>query len=139
MTDKLKDLIVTCVTKNVTFSGTIGSAYSVQDLVHVTSLQTINTLHEATEKAIEKLGSGSLFKNTSSARKASLELERDTLAAVFEYKQGLVDAAKTAEKTRAEKAEKLRVLKDLKSVKDLEALGKLSQEEIDAEIALLEA
>lgn len=139
MNDKLKDLIVTCVTKNTVFVGTIGSAYSVQDLVHAASLQTINTLHGVVEKAIEKLDSGSLFKNPSSAKKASLELERDTLAAVFEYKQGLVDAAKTAEKTRADKAEKLRVLKDLKSVKDLEALGKLSQEEIDAEIAALEA
>lgn len=139
MTDKLKDLIVTCVTKNVVFTGAVGSAYSVQDLVHVASLQTINTFHDTTEKAIEKLGSGSLFKNTSSSKKASLELIRDTLAAVFEYKQELIDAAKNAEKTRAEKAEKLRVLKDLKSVKDLEALGKLSQEEIEAEIAALEA
>lgn len=139
MTEKLKDLIVTCVAKNIVFTGTIGSAYSVQDLVHVVSLQTINTLHDSTEKAIEKLGSGSLFKNTSSAKKASLELVRDTLAAVFEYKQELIDAAKNAEKTRAEKAEKLRVLKDLKSVKDLEALGALTQEQLDAEIALLEA
>lgn len=134
MNEQLKALVVQCVEKNIIFSGTVGSAYTVQDLFHVTKLQTINTLYQATKKALESLDSDSLFDNKNTTKANLLTLQADTLKEIFAYKQAAEKAAKEAEANRAAKAEKLAKMKDIKAEKELEALKSMSLEDIEKEI-----
>ena len=138
MKESLKNLIANCVESNTVFVGGVGTAYTIQDLIHATSLQTINKMYQTTKKDLGSLETDSLFKTTNSTKRKSLELQSETLREVFEYKTEISENARKAEETRKERSEKLALLKGAKSVAETNRIAGLSQEQIDAEIAILE-
>lgn len=138
MKDTLKTLVATCVENNVVFVGGVGTAYTIQDLIHATSLQTINTMYQSAKKQLGALETDSLFKTSNTTKRKSLELQSETLREVFEYKAELAENAKKAEALRKEKAEKLALLNGAKGAAEMTRISKLTPEQIDAEIAALE-
>ena len=134
MNDQLKALVVQCVEKNVVFSGSVGTVYTVQDLLHVVKLQSINTIYKTTKKELDNLDTDSLFDNKNTSKEKALQLQVDTLKEVFSYKQDQEKQSREAEERRNERAEKLAKMKDIKAEKELEALKSMSLEDIEKEI-----
>ena len=134
MNDQLKALVVQCVEKNVVFSGSVWTVYTVQDLLHVVKLQSINTIYKTTKKELDNLDTDSLFDNKNTSKEKALQLQVDTLKEVFSYKQDQEKQSREAEERRNERAEKLAKMKDIKAEKELEALKSMSLEDIEKEI-----
>lgn len=133
MENTLVQLIAECVTKNVVFTGLVSSNYTVQDLVHTTTLTSLNKMYKRTKKELDGLETDTLFDSSNSTRKNRLELEVNTIKAVFEYNKALADA----EKEKAKRLEKRKALLALKSKKEIEVFEGKSIEEIDKALAEL--
>lgn len=134
MNDKLKNLVAVCVEKNLTFSGSVGTVYTVQDLFHNVGVKSINNIYKRTKKELDSLSTDSLFENSNSAKATALQTQIDVLSGVFTYKQEAAKAERLADKRKLEAAEKLAVLSKIKTEKELEALGAMSLEDIEKEI-----
>lgn len=134
MNENLQKLVAEAVINNVTFSGNIGTMYTVQDLFHSVGLKSINEIWKRTKKELEDLETDSLFETKNSAKTKNLQFQADVLKEVFVYKQTLAKEQAEAEKRKSEAAAKLAVLQKLKTAKELEALEKMSMEEIEKEI-----
>ena len=135
MENTLAQKITECVEKNVVFVGLVGSAYTVQDLIHTVNLTSLNKMHKRSKKELDTLDTDSLFENSNTGKERQLQLEVDTIKEVFLYKKGLRDL----EKQRAERLEKRKALLALKSDKELETFKNMSLEDINKEIEALEA
>jgi hypothetical protein len=134
MNTTLKTLVTKCVEKNISFSGAVGSFYTIQDLFHNVGVASINKMWKRTKKELDSLSTDSLYENSSSSKASGLRTQLDTLKEVFEYKQAQIKAANDAEKIRSEAAAKLAVLGKIKTEKELEAMGAMSLEDIEKEI-----
>lgn len=134
MNTNLKELIAKCVEKNINFSGNVGTAYTIQDLLHNVGVKSINNMWKRTKKELDGLSNDSLFENSNSTRSTVLQLQLDCLKEVFEFKQEQIKTIKEVEKRKAEASEKLTVLSKIKTEKELEALGAMSLEDIEKEI-----
>lgn len=134
MNETLKSLVVECVERNVLFQGSVGTAYTVQELFHTVNLTSINSIYSKTKKTLESMNTDSLFDTKNSTKEKALKLQVDTLKEVFLYKQEAEKAAKNAEKKRIENSERLIVLKKIKTEKELEELKAMSAEDIQKEI-----
>lgn len=138
MKETLKALIAESVVDNAMFSGTVGSSYTIQDLLHSASLQTINKMYQSTRSDLSKLETDSLYKNPNSSKRKSLEFQSNVLREVFEYKQELAEASKKAAEEKEKRVQRLATLKNVQAVKELEKLGNMSLDDVNAEIAALE-
>lgn len=134
MKTTLETLIAKCVISNITFSGSVGSFYTIQDLFHNVGIKSINNMWKKTKKELDSLSTDSLFENSNSTKATALQLQLDTLKEVFDYKQEAIKAERAKEKLKAEASEKLKVLSKIKTEKELESLGKMSLEDIEKEI-----
>lgn len=134
MNTELKNLVAKCVEGNVTFGGSVGTSYTVQDLFHSVGVKSINSMWSRTKKELDSLSTDSLFKNSNSVKSKNLQLQLDTLKEVFDYKQESIKLEREAEKRKLEAANKLAVLSKIKTEKELEVLGKMSLEDIEKEI-----
>lgn len=134
METNLVQNVAKCVEKNVAFTGRVGTTYTVQDLFHAMSLRSLNNLYKSTKKILDGLDTDSLFENSNTAQKNSLQLQVDTVKGVFEYKKNLEDLAKEKE-TRLEKR---KALLALKSKKELEEFENMDSEAIDKALEELE-
>lgn len=139
MNEHLKALITKCVLKDIYITGSIGSNYTVQDLLHTVGLKSIDAIYKRLKKEVSSLTTDSLYENANTVLEVNLQLQLDVIKAVFVYKQGLAKAKAEAAVNRAEKAEKLRVLQGLRTTKQLEKLGSLTEAELDAQIAEIQA
>jgi len=137
---ELEALVTKCVLRNVMFEGSMGaSSYTVQDLVHVVALATLNKMWVRAKKELASLDSDSLFENPSTVRKSALQIKVDTLEAIFRYKQKKEEDAKNKAKLREEAQARLVALKSIKTEKELKQLGKLSLKDLEAQIAEAES
>lgn len=134
MKASLETLVAKCVISNITFGGSVGTFYTIQDLFHNVGIKSINNMWKRTKKELDSLSTDSLFENSNSTKATALQLQLDTLKEVFEYKQEVAKAERVKEKLKSEAAEKLKVLSKIKTEKELEALGKMSLEDINKEI-----
>ena len=55
MNETLVKLTAECVAKNTTFSGQVGTYYTVQDLFHNVSTKSINNIWKRTKKELDSL------------------------------------------------------------------------------------
>ncbi len=133
MENKLENLITKCVLENVYFSGLAGSVTTVQELVHTTSLASLNKMYKRFKKELESLDTDSLFDTTNSTKKNALSLQVDTIREVFDYKKSLIEKEKEKEKRREKRA----ALLALKTKKEIEEFEGKSIEEIDKELEAL--
>lgn len=134
MNEKLVKLIAEAVEKNIVFRGAVGTAYTVQDLLHNVGIRSINDIWKRTKKELDALSTDSLFESSNSAKAKALQFQLDTLSEVFGYKQAIAKAERDAAKVKEQAAQKLAVLSKIKTEKELEALGAMSLEDIDKEI-----
>lgn len=135
MTQNLKDLVAKAVEKNIAFQGLAGALYTVQDLVHQTSLVSLNKMYKRAKKELDSIDSDTLFDTSNSAKKSELQFQVDTIKEVFAYKKALADAEKEKQAKRERKAQ----LMALKTEKELEEFKGKSLEEIEKEIEALDS
>lgn len=134
METTLKENIAKCVERNIQFDGRVGTTYTVQDLFHLLSRKSLNTLHKATKKELDGLDTDSLFENSNTTRKNLLQLQVDTIKGVFEHKTELEKAEKDKEKLREKRA----TLLALKSKKEVEELEGMTLEDINKQLEEIE-
>lgn len=133
--EKLNELIAKCVTSNTMFAGMLGSqSYTVQELMHACSLQTLNSMFQSTKKQLASLETDSLFKNSNSARRIELSLKVDVIESIFNYKQELVKKANEKAKLKAEAIKKLTILTNAAEAGEIERIKNLSPKELAKEI-----
>lgn len=138
--EKLNELIGKCVLKGIMFPGTLGSqSYSVQDLIHSCSLNTLNNMWKSLKKELSTLDTDSLFKSQSSTKKNKISLQVDTVAAIFEYRQELEEAARNRAKAREEAQKKLAILTHAKDKAEIDRINSLSPKKLAKEIEEAEA
>ena len=138
MSKQLEKLIAECVIANVVFTGLVSSAYTVQDLIHSTNLDSIDRMGQNIQKRIETMKTNSFRKTRNTQAKRLLQLQYDTLAEIYDYKVDL--DAKRAKRAKERKAnvEKLANLRQAHTAVELKELGKLSSEDIAKQIKQLE-
>lgn len=134
MKTSLEKLIAKCVIGNITFSGSVGSFYTIQDLFHTVGVRSIDAMWKKTKKELDSLSTDSLYENSNSKKANTLQVQLDVLKEVFEFKQEAIKAERAKEKLKAEASSKLAVLSKIKTEKELESLGKMSLEDIEKEI-----
>ncbi len=139
MTKEFKALVSECVVKNVVFQGAVGSTFTVQELVHSTSLATLNKMWQAAKARYAKLNTDSLFETNSAQQSNRIQLEMDTLKAVFIHVKTKEEKNAKAAELRKQRKAKLDMLREAKAKKEVKDTKKMSMKEIDAEIAALEA
>lgn len=135
----MKELIAEAVLNGVRFSGKVGTTYSVEDLVHNVSAQSLNSMYQAVKKELSSMDTDSLFANSNSTKRKNLEFQASVIKEVFTFKMEAEKKAKERNEARTQAAAKLAALKNIKVEKELEALGKKSLEEIEDEIKAAEA
>lgn len=137
--DKLNELITKCVLKNTMFAGQLGSnSYNVQDLVHTVNLATIDKMGQAIDKQISNLKTGTFSKNSNTRQKNELQFKYDTLAAIYSYREGLIEKAKERAKLREEANRKLVTLTQAKDAQEIERIKSLSPKQLAKEIVKAE-
>lgn len=134
METTLKDNVAKCVEKNISFDGGVGTVYTAQDLFHSLKQRSLNNLYKNTKKKLDSLDTDSLFDNSNTTLKNTLQLQVDTIKGVFEHNQAIIDL----KKAKVENDAKIAKLRELRDEKELEAFKGKSTEEIDKEIAALE-
>ena len=139
MTEELKTLLGECVLKQVEFVGSVGSRYTVQDLIDDSmGLRTLNKMWKNLKKTLTDISEDSLFDNPSSNKVAELRLKINTVEAIFKYKKAKAEEEKERDRAKVEASRRLAHLKNIKDEKELEKMGKMTIEDINKEIAALE-
>jgi len=139
MNTQLESLITQCVLKGTSFEGKLGStAYTVQDLVHSVSLDTLNGMYKRLKKELADTDTDSLFQTKQTAKRNSIEFKISVVEEIFSYRLSKEAEERKAIKARQVREEKLALLKNIKGQKELEALKELSLEDLEKEIASLE-
>lgn len=139
--EKLNELIATCVLQGVLFAGKLGTqSYNVQDVVHSLGERTINEMWQTVNKSLKSLETDSLFQSGGeSTKRRNLQLQADTLAAVFEYKRLMTAKEKARAEAKAQATAKLALLKHIKDEKEMDAYKGMTLEQIEEEIAKAES
>lgn len=135
MNEKLVAIVAECVRRNIYFNGSVGTTYTIQELIHTAGLKSINTLWKNAKKALAELDSDSLFASTNTQKARDQKFIVEALAEVFAYNQAELEKARDAEKLSQERVAKLAALKSIRTAKEFEKLTEMTLEEIDAEIA----
>lgn len=136
MKEKLIQLIGLCVLGRVMFEGQLGSqAYNVQDILHSTSLNTIDLMGQKIEAQIAKLSTGSFSKTTNTRKKNELQFKYDTLEAIYEYKVEQSKEASERAKKREEAIKKLTILTHAKDAQEIDRIQSLTPKKLAKEIA----
>jgi len=135
MNEKLVAIVAECVRRNVYFSGSVGTHYSIQELIHSVGLTSINTLWKNAKKSLAELDSDSLFASTNTQKAKDQKFIVEALAEVFSYNQAEIAKANEAARLAQDRLVKLSALKSIRTAKEFEKLTEMTLEEIDAEIA----
>ena len=137
---QLKDLFLELGFSGATLPGKFGAnSYNVMQLMHTTTIETLQGLYQNLEKEIETLGK--INKWTAPAattqRVENLKKWYNFIDLLIGYKLFTAQEQAAAEKSRKEKAQKLSILTKASEAKEIERINNLSKEELDAEIAAL--
>ena len=111
-------------------------SFTPSDLMGLSN-DTIDTLYQTQKKLASAEDSESLFKEKKGSTLAKKRVE--LLEAIAGEKQRIANEATLADKLKKEKVAKLSLLKSAKTAKEIATINAKSIEELEAEIAALEA
>ena len=134
---KLEALFLKLGFKGAVLAGKFGANnYNVIDILHNSTLQTLQGIHLSLKKDIASLEAQDEWSQdvTSSAKSQQLKDWGEYVNLVIGYKKFSTEQAEIAKQLRAEKAQKLAQLKAIKGMKEIEALNSLSLEDLEKEI-----
>lgn len=139
---QLKDLFL-----ELGFSGSVtpgkfgANSYNVMQLLHTTDITTLQGMYVNLEKEINTLDKSNKWTAPVATTKRIENLKKwyNFIDLLIGYKLFTAQEIALAEQLRKEKAAKLAVMKKASEAKEIERINSLTKEEIDAEIAALEA
>jgi hypothetical protein len=137
---QLKDLFLELGFSGATLPGKFGAnSYNVMQLVHSTTIETLQGLYQNLEKEIDTLGKVNKWTAPviTTQRVENLKKWYNFIDLLIGYKLYNAQEQAAAEKSRKEKAQKLSILTKASEAKEIERINGLSKEELDAEIAAL--
>ena len=140
MNETLENNIAKCVIQNVRFRGGTPATYTVQNCFDGTlSINSIKGIARAVNKELQKITTDDLFEAKPTPKIKNLELVRDTLVGIVEYRVALETKAAKAAQTRRDNAEELSTLTAIRAEKQIEALKGKGMKTLEKRIAELES
>lgn len=136
-------LIGKAVVSNLRFSGMANSTYGVHDLMHTCSLTTLDNMYQSLVKQKEREQKGSLASisgKIGNARKVNdITRKIELLQGIYQFRVDENTRLEEAKATRENAAKRTTLLEGIRDQKKLEKFQNMTLEEIEAEIAKVEA
>ena len=138
--ETLKGLFLELGFSGATLPGKFGSnSYNVMDLLHNSSITTLQGLHVQLKKDISSLGDTDDWSGDSriQTRVENLTKWKEFIHLIIGYKKSQAEQEELADAKKKEMAKQLALLSKAKEGKELEEISKMSLEELNSKISEL--